>query len=171
MGRINSREGIEPDVDTIRTTASIQHAYVFSSGHVATSLIWGRNKDVHDGGSRIFNAYTAESTVNFRTRNWLWTRIENVDRDRTLLTGETPAALLVDEDPIGRVQAYTLGYERDLPFGISYLNIGLGAQVSTYGLPPQLKGVYGNRPAGVTVFLHIRPAGNMGAHMKLMHQH
>src|SRR5215831_590000 len=165
IGRINNREALEQNLDTLRTTASMQHDVRFSSGHISSSLIWGRNKDLPGHGARIFNSYTAESTVNFFDRNWAWTRIENVDRDRTLLVGETPAALQVEEDPIGRVQAYTFGYERDLPIGPSSLNIGLGAQVTTYGLPQVLKPIYGNHPAGFTVFLHLRPTGNMAAHM------
>jgi hypothetical protein len=171
IGRINNREALEPELDTLRTTASIQHHLRFSSGHVSTSLIWGRNKDLQADGARIFNAYTAESTVNFLSHNWLWTRIENVDRDRTLLTGETPAALLVEEEPIGRVQAYSFGYERDLPLGISALKIGLGAQFTTYGLTSQMKTVYGDRPQAFSVFLRIRPTGNAAAHMQTMHQH
>jgi hypothetical protein len=171
MGRINNREELEPNLDTLRTTASVQHNFIFSGGHVSTSLIWGRNKDLPGDGARIFNAYTAESTVNFGSRNWLWTRIENVDRDRTLLVGERPAALDVEEDPIGRVQAYTFGYERDLPIRPSFLNIGLGAQVTTYGLPQQLKPIYGDHPATFVFFLHLRPTSNVAAHMKMMHQH
>src|SRR5262249_25557357 len=97
-------------------------------------------------------------------------RIENVDRDRTLLVGETPAALKTEEDPIGRIQAYTLGYERDLPMSLSSWNVGLGFQVTMYGLPSQLKAVYGDHPAGFTVFLHLRPSGNVGAHMQIMHR-
>jgi hypothetical protein len=170
-GRINGREALEPDLDTVRTTASLYHDVRFASGHISTSLIWGRNKDISHHGNRIFNAYTAESTVNFSSRNWVWTRIENVDRDRTLLIGERPAALLVEEDPIGRVQAYTFGYERDLPVGISSVAVGLGAQVTTYGLTQQLKAVYGDRPAGFSVFLRIRPAGNVAQHMQAMHGH
>ena len=169
IGRINNREALEPDLDTLRTTASVHHSARFRGGHVASSLIWGRNKDTHHDERRIFNAYTAESTVNFMDRNWVWTRIENVDRDRTLLVGETPAALGVEEDPIGRVQAYTFGYERDLMVKPS-LRIGLGMQVMTYGLPSQLKSVYANRPSGVMFFLHIRPGGNIGQHMQMMHQ-
>lgn len=171
IGRINNREALEPDLDTLRMTASVQHSLRFSSGHISSSLIWGRNKDMHGDGSRIFNAYTAESTLNFLTRNWVWTRIENVDRDRTLLVGEKPAALEIGEDPIGRVQAYTFGYERDLPIGLSYLNVGLGIQATAYGVPPQLKSVYGAHPAAFSVFLRLRPAGNIGAHMQMMHQH
>ena len=109
--------------------------------------------------------------MNFLNRNWVWTRIENADRDRTLLIGERPAVLQVEEDPIGRVQAYTFGYERDLPIGPSFMKIGLGAQATFYGLPSQLKAIYGERPAGFTMFLHLRPTGNIGQHMQMMHQH
>ena len=31
--------------------------------------------------------------------------------------------------------------------------------------------MYGNRPAGFTVFPHLRPTGNIGSHMQMMHQH
>jgi len=171
IGRINNREALEVGLDTLRTTASVHHHMRFSSGHVSTSIIWGRNKDLVSGAARIFNAYTAESTVNFLNYNWVWTRIENVDRDRTLLAGETPAALRVEEDPIGRVQAYSFGYERDLPLGISALKVGLGAQFTAYGLTAQMKTVYGDRPQAFSVFLRIRPTGNAAAHMQAMHQH
>ena len=171
IGRINNREALEPNLDTLRTTASIHHNARFSGGHISSSLIWGRNKDLAGHGARIFNSYTAESTVNFFNRNWAWTRIENVDRDSTLLAGETPAALQVEEDPIGRVQAYTLGYERDLPIGPSFLNVGLGIQATVYGVASQLKSVYGSHPSAFTFFLHLRPTGNVAAHMQMMHQH
>jgi hypothetical protein len=171
IGRINNREALEPDLDTLRTTASVHHDVRFGSGHISTSLIWGRNKDLSHHGDRVFNAYTAESTLHFLSRNWVWTRIENVDRDRTLLVGETPAALSIEEEPIGRVQAYTFGYERDLPLKVSSVSVGLGAQVTTYGLPGKLKTVYGDRPAGFSVFLRIRPTGNAAQHMQIMHQH
>src|SRR6185436_16657079 len=41
MGRINNREASEPDLDTLRTTASILHNFRFRSGYVASSWIWG----------------------------------------------------------------------------------------------------------------------------------
>ena len=171
IGRINSREALEPNLDTLRTTASIHYNQQFSFGHISSSVIWGRNKDLDHDRSRIFNSYTLESTVKFLKRNWAWTRIENVDRDRTLLVGETRAALNIAEEPIGRVQAYTFGYERDLPIRISALNVGLGVQATAYGVPLPLKAVYGNRPAGLSVFLRLRPTGNMMEHMRQMHQH
>jgi hypothetical protein len=170
IGRINDREALESNLDTVRMTASIEHSLQFSKGHLASSLIWGRNKDLQGGESRIFNSYAVESTFQWN-RNWVWTRIENVDRDRTLLVGEKPAALTVEEDPIGRVQAYTFGYERDFPIGISSINAGLGFQATAYGVPPQLESIYGNHPAGFTIFLHLRPSTNFAAHMRMMHQH
>jgi hypothetical protein len=169
-GRIHNREAMEHGLDTFRTTASLHHSARFSSGHVSSSLIWGRNRDSHGCEARIFNAYTAESTVNFLTRNWLWTRIENVDRDQRLLTGEKPETADVEEAPIGRVQAYSFGYERDLPLRLPSMNVGLGIQLTAYSVPPPLKPVYGNHPAGFTFFLHLRPAGNTG-HAPAMHQH
>jgi hypothetical protein len=97
-------------------------------------------------------------------------RVENVDRDKTLIVGEQPAHGHFEHDPIGRVQAYTFGFERDLGIGPSPLNIGLGIQATVYGLPESLKSTYGSRPAGLTVFLHLRPTGNMKEHMQLMRQ-
>jgi hypothetical protein len=75
----------------------------------------------------------------------------------------------VEEIPIGRVQAYTLGYEREVPSGFSWLNAGIGVQATVYELPAQLKPSYGNRPAGIVMFLRLRPAGNLTEHMRQMH--
>lgn len=203
-GRIHNPEPSDPQLDTVRTTASLHHDLPLAQGNIASSLIWGRNKDIKNGSRRVFNSYNLESTVKFRARNWAWTRIENVDRDRTLLpaapavstcrlcgifgfgiavpeapekTGTFPHVVLgtdgqrvtVEEEPIGRVQAYTFGYEREIPLAVSWLNAGLGGQLSVYGLPDKLKPVYGNRPVGAVFFLRLRPAGNMGGHMKMMH--
>jgi hypothetical protein len=171
IGRINNREALEPGLDTLRTTASIHHSRTLNSGSLASSIIWGRNKDVIGLEHRIFNSYALESTLNFVHRNWVWTRIENLDKDQTLLTGETPASLAVEETPIGRVQAYSFGYERDIVRTELWANIGLGFQFSTYGLTDQMKTVYGDSPRSYVVFLHLRPVGNMAAHMRAMHHH
>jgi hypothetical protein len=168
MGRINNRERSEEGMDTLRTTASLHHFARFSNGHVATSLIWGRNKDIHQDDRRISNAYALEATVNFG-RNWGWTRIENADRDSSLLASET--SVPVEETSVGRVQAWTFGYERDLLSTSSPVQLGLGAQATVYGIPGSLKSVYGDHPAGFTVFVRIRPKGNMKLHMQGMHQH
>jgi len=171
IGRINNREPHEPGLDTLRMTASIHHNVTMSSGSLASSIIWGRNNDMIDSEERIFNSYALESTLNFKSRNWAWTRIENLDKDRTILYGETQEALSIEETPIGRVQAYSFGYERDIFRTQLWANIGLGFQFTTYGLTDEMKTVYGNNPKSFVVFLHLRPVGNMAAHMRAMHGH
>jgi len=208
-GRLNSPEDAASH-DTVRTTASVHYSPHFASGHLSSSLIWGRNKDLIATRRRIFNSYNLEITSKFRGRNWLWTRIENVDRDSALLpVAQTPSQsppdcrlcgilgprlsvldaeeevtpihkhivpgpdgrpIQIDEDPVGRVQAYTFGYERELPVRLSWLNVGLGAQFTTYTMPAAFKPVYGDRPTTVAFFLRLRPAGNMTDHMKMMHR-
>jgi hypothetical protein len=163
MGRINHREALEPDIDTVRTTASAQHHKTLAAGSIATSLIWGRNKDIAPEGRNIFNSYALESTLNFAHRNWLWTRIESVDRDRTLLFEP-------EETPIGRVQAFSGGYERDV-LRSAGLNVGLGIQLSTFRMNDELKSAYGKSPGAAVVFLRVRPLGNMAGHMRSMHGH
>ena len=71
--------------------------------------------------------------------------------------------------PIGRVQAYTLGYERELPLRPRSLNVGLGIQATLYSLPSNLKAVYGEHPSTIALFLRFRPRGNTQEHMRLMH--
>ena len=108
-------------------------------GHWSTSLIWGRNHDLeytqqpglpvlaHRLAPRhivsvptripgqIYNSFLAESTLRLN-RNWIWGRAESADKDSTLLFEEAPLVLLVDEQRLARVQAYTSGYEREFPF-------------------------------------------------------
>jgi hypothetical protein len=84
-GRINEPESTDPRLDTIRTTASMHYNKQLSSGHIASSFIWGRNKNLKDGSRRIFNSYNLEVTAKFFKHNWLWTRLETADRDQSLL--------------------------------------------------------------------------------------
>jgi hypothetical protein len=153
IGRINNREPDEPGLDTLRMTASIHHNVTLSSGSLASSILWGRNNDMIDSEERIFNSYALESTWNFKSRNWAWTRIENVDKE------------------MGRVQSYSFGYERDIFRTQLWANIGLGFQFTMYGLTDAMKAAYGNNPQSYVVFLHLRPVGNMAAHMRAMHGH
>jgi len=57
-------------------------------GNWASTILWGRTRSIQDNS--IFNSYLLESTMRFRTRNSVWTRVENVDRSNELLLGENP---------------------------------------------------------------------------------
>lgn len=152
--RMTSPEALFPTENQERMTASVLYNRPFHNGDWASSLIWGRTKSVEDGS--VFNSYAFESTLGFLTRNHIWTRIENAERSNELLLGENPTPPNFVEQPIGRVQAYTLGYDRDFDF-VPHLSSALGAQVTVYGVPGILQPAYGMHPAGVAVFIRLRP--------------
>jgi hypothetical protein len=135
-------------------TASLMYNRPLRGGNWASTLVWGRTRSLPD--QAIFGSYLLESTVRFRTRNYAWTRIENAERSNELILGEKPLSLGFVEQPIGRVQAYTLGYDRDVDL-VPHLASAIGVQFTTYGVPNLLKPIYGAHPAGVAVFLRLRP--------------
>jgi hypothetical protein len=65
---------------------------------------------------------------------------------------------MFEENIIGRVQAYTAGYEHDFDL-IPHLATGIGAQFTVYSTPVSLQREYGSHPAGGVMFLRIRPFG------------
>jgi hypothetical protein len=153
-GRLKSPEALFPIEDQERMTASIQYNRPFLRGNWTSTALWGRTQPLQDNS--IFNSYAFESTLRFRTRNSAWTRIENADRSNELILGEYPLPPNFREQPVGRVQAYTFGYDRDLDL-IPHVATALGAQVTAYGVANILKPVYGSRPAGLAIFVRIHP--------------
>jgi len=89
-------------------------------------------------------------------RNYAWTRIENAQRSNELILGQNPLPPNFQERPIGAVQAYTFGYDRDFDI-VPRLASAIGAQVTTYGVPGVLQPIYGAHPVGVAMFLRLRP--------------
>lgn len=155
-GYLKNPEQLEPGT-TRRTTASIQYNRPFARGNWATNLIWGRN-DIHSnmGERSHLNGYTAESTLNFLDKNYLYTRLELVDKNE-LLTGEDRARLnLKDEHPSFRIGAYTFGYVRDVA-NVKGLLVGVGSDVTFYSKPAALDVLYGNNPVSSKIFVRIRP--------------
>ncbi len=152
--RIKSPEAFFPNEDQGRMTASVQYNRPLHDGNWTSTILWGRTRSLQDHS--IFNSYALESTVRFRVRNYAWTRIENVDRSNELILGENPLPPNFQEQPIGRVQAYTFGYDRDIDL-IPHVASALGVQVTAYGVGEKLKPTHGSRPAGIAVFVRIRP--------------
>jgi hypothetical protein len=185
IGRINRGETTHPLRPALRTTASVMYARPFGSGSWTTSLIWGRNHELEYTQlpnvpvfpqaqarkvqplhivsvptripGQIYNSYLAESTRRWR-RNWIWGRAESADKDSTVLFEEAPFVLLVDEVRLARVQAYTAGYERELPAWSRYLSTGIGSQLTVYHVPPLLSPIYGASPVGLQMFIRMRLA-------------
>jgi len=153
-GRIKSPEALFATEDQERMTASLMYNRPLHFGNWASTILWGRTRSLQ--GNSIFNSYLLELTVRFHKSNYVWTRIEDAERSNELILGENPLPPGFAEAPIGRVQAYTLGYDHDVPL-VPHLASALGVQLTTYGVPDQLKPIYGPHPAGAAMFVRLRP--------------
>jgi hypothetical protein len=154
FGHLHSLEALSPDEDQQRMTASVMYNRPLPEGNWATTAIWGRTRSLP--GPAIFNSYLIESTWQFHRRNSAWTRIESAERSNELLQGENPLPPGFLEEPIGQVQAYTFGYDREAG-RLSHLAIALGGQITAYAVPSALRTVYGSGPVGIAISLRLRP--------------
>ena len=146
IGRLEHPEALEPGSQW-RQTASIEYNRPWQGGSWATSLVWGRVHKIATGVN--LNSYLLESTVNFRRRNYAFSRLELVDKDELF-----PQATVVRTDRIG---AYTFGGVRDLIYNKTW-QMGLGGDLTFYSKPAALNAVYGNHPVSFQIFLRFRPA-------------
>jgi hypothetical protein len=146
IGRLENPEALEPGSQW-RQTASIEYNRPWQEGSWATSLVWGRVHKIATGVN--LNSYLLESTINFRRRNYAFSRLELVDKDE-LFPHTTP----VTTDRIG---AYTFGGVRDLIYNKTW-QMGLGGDLTFYSKPAALNAVYGSHPVSFQIFLRFRPA-------------
>jgi hypothetical protein len=149
-GYIKSPEGLDPNVNRHRTTASlIYNRALGPDSNWATSLVWGQNDDTHEGKTEsvlIETNYQRErDTVYAR-----WERVEKSGHELVLASG--------DLNEIFPVNAVSIGYVRDLAHGKN-IDIGLGGQITIDVWPEELDRYYGDGPGyGFQVFLRIRPS-------------
>ncbi len=153
IGQLHSPEQLFPPEDIRRMTASLMYNLPVRDGNWASMILWGRNQSLADGN--VGNGYLLESTLQFLRRNFAWTRIENVDRTNELLIGENPLPPEFTERYFTRVQAYTIGYDREVGH-ILHLSTAIGGQIMWYGVPDALKPLYDSHPLGGVVFLRLR---------------
>lgn len=156
FAHLTSPESLHPNENIERMTASVMYNRPIPHGTWATTLLWGRNRSSE---GLVWNGYLAESTLRVVERNYVWGRIENVDRTNELLFRNIPEPPNFQENIIGRVQAYTAGYDRDVG-SIAHLATAIGAQLTVYSTPDSLKSQYGSHPVGTVVFLHCDLLGN-----------
>jgi hypothetical protein len=154
LAQLRSPETLAPLEDVRRMTASVQYNRPLRRGNWAAMGLWGRNQNL--AGGNVGNSYLLESTLRFLERNYVWTRIESVDRTTELFLGENPEPPGFSEHFFTRVQAYTAGYEREVGH-LPHLSTALGGQLTWYGVPDVLKPIFGERPVGAIVFLRVRP--------------
>jgi hypothetical protein len=152
MGRLEHPEALEAGSQW-RQTASVEYNRALAAGNWATSLVWGRVHKIDDGTN--LNSYLLESTLNFLQRDYVFSRLELVDKDELF-----PEAAV---HPAYRIGAYTFGGVRDLIHDHGW-QLGLGADVTFYSKPGALDPAYSNHPVSFQIFLRARPGKTQHAH-------
>jgi hypothetical protein len=151
-GRLERPEALEPGSEH-RQTVSVEYVRPLDQGSWATSAVWGRkHKELEN---RILNSYLLESTLNFKARNYAFSRIELVDKDELFPDAPT--------HPSFRIGAYTLGGARDL-IQSRLWQLALGADVTFYSKPTALNSAYGDNPVSFQAFVRVRPGSGSHHH-------
>ncbi|HEY6187232.1 MAG TPA: hypothetical protein VIW80_06130 [Pyrinomonadaceae bacterium] len=155
-GLLKNPEALQPG-DVRRATASVSYNKRFARGNWASSLVWGRNSASHGGQTFHLNSYLAESTVNFFDRNYLYTRLELVDKHELLRDEDLKTlGLSHAQHPQFRIGAYTLGVARDV-WNTEKLSVAIGSDFTFYSKPPALDAIYGDNPTSYRFFIRLRP--------------
>jgi hypothetical protein len=155
-GFLKSPEGSEPDTDIRRITASVQYNRPLKRGNWASAFVWGRNHTSSPGETHNLNGYTFESTFNFLDKNYLYTRLELVDKNELLRASDRTLLGITDDHPSFRIGAYTFGGARDL-FASDKVSMAVGSDLTFYSKPAVLDQLYGAKPVSWKLFLRFRP--------------
>ncbi len=176
IARITSPEALSPQDNQRRQTASLMFNRPLGAHHDTTSmpgmdmstpatgnwsttLLWGQTLTLPTAPTpqpnSLENSFLIESLLNLHTRNFLFTRVEIAARTSELL--DAGSAATSPEHPIGHVQAYTLGYDRQYRIA-PHLLAAPGVQFTLYRTPDSLAPTYGRTPFGGVAFLRLRIA-------------
>jgi len=156
-GFLRSPEAQEPGADIRRTTASVQYNRTINHGYWATAFVWGRNHVSSPGEIHNLNGYTIESTINFLDRNYIYTRLELVDKDDLLTPSDRALLGITNDHPSFRIGGYTFGGVRDV-WKTKRLSLAIGSDVTFYSKPSVLDQIYGKNPVSWKLFFRVRPA-------------
>jgi hypothetical protein len=166
-GFLRSPEASEPDTDIRRATASVQYNKPIDRGNWASAFIWGRNHTSSPGETHNLNGYTFESTVNFLDKNYLYTRLELVDKNELLRPSDRALLGITDDHPSFRIGAYTFGGARDL-WNTDKVSFAIGSDLTFYSKPSVLDRIYDSNPVSWKLFFRVRP-GKMDMSMHSTH--
>lgn len=140
-----------------RTTASAGWMRKAEQAFSAVTVVFGRNDKEHGA----FNGLLTEATHHVGL-NSIYGRFEAQQVETALLqTGAAPLDDLSAERK-DAVVAFTAGVVRDI-YRARGVEVGLGGDVTFYGVPDSLKATHGSSPVSFHVFLRVRPpASAMG---------
>lgn len=151
-GHLTNPETTHPG-DVLRTTASLHYTRPTGGGNAwSTSLIWGRNHN--QVGGETLDSYLLEMLYPVTRKGFLTARFELVDKNELFANDHELEHEIADKyGSLFRVQAYTVGYTRDIDL-FPNVETGIGANVSAYAIPSALNQYYGDRPWGASVFFY-----------------
>ena len=149
-GYMHSPEELEPEANRHRTTASlIYNRALGSDSNWSNSLVWGQNRESDHGKTQSVLFETNYQ----RGRDTFYARFEHVEKPGHELVLDE-----VDHERVFPIDAYTLGYVRDLSHG-NGVDVGLGGQFTIHDVPADLDRYYGDDvPFAFQVFLRVRPS-------------
>ena len=148
IGRLKEPEAAHPG-DAIRSTASVTYYKAHSDGMIAGSFIWGRNRNTLDDVN--LDSFLFEGVYQFRDYNYITARFENVEKDELFANEENEDD---DHHHVFRINAFTIGYTRDLPFVSE--RFGIGGNMTFYAIPSELDDAYGDNPFGFLLYVRHR---------------
>lgn len=151
-GFLKSPEGLNPDRNVRRTTASVTgNLPLGDSRNWQSTLAWGRNDPSGGGHGRTTDAFLLDSAL--QLGRWtVFGRVENVDKDE--LFGDAADTLA---GRVFNVSKFSLGGYHSIPIGKVALD--LGGLVSKYGLPRAIEPRYGSNPTSFMLFTRLRIVG------------
>jgi hypothetical protein len=153
-GFLKSPEGLHPEEDVRRTSASVTwNLPLGDSRNWQSTFAWGRNDPSGGEHGHTTDAFLLDSAV--QLGRWtVFGRAENVDKDE--LFGDEH-----DGDPLaGRVfnvGKLSLGGYHSVPIG--RLAFDIGGLVSKYDLPRDIQPRYGSDPTSFMLFTRVRITG------------
>ena len=139
FGFLDKPERLE-SINQSRLTSSIQHSKTWDTGWWASLLSYGHN--FHHGADE--NGVLLESTIQFKNKNYVFGRIENVQKH---------GFFTIKPETSANITAISLGLARDL-FQIKGVPLTLGAMITCYAKGNQINQIYGDFPVSFQIFLH-----------------
>ena len=166
--RLKEPEELEPG-NVTRTTASASWFRRKERDFTAVTIGYGRN----DKETTSFSGLFAEGTRHFGF-NSVYGRLEVQQVETSVLLGNPhvegisppvtcPSVVHCIEGPEARdtILAVTIGGVRDFVRTRGF-ELGLGGDVTAYGVPERLEAGYGSAPVSFHVYLRLRPPAPMG---------
>ncbi len=149
-GYITGPEGLEPELNEHRTTASVVYNHRFSKGiNWANTFAWGQDDITGEGRTQSF---VFETDLQWQ-RETFFSRFEHVEKSGHELVLEG-----ADLERVYNVNSWSVGVMHDFVHDRG-IDVGLGTELTVDFYPDSLRHYYGDAPAfGFQVFLRIRPS-------------